>query len=246
LFFSGRIFCGEPVPTSPKNALSLDAFWPGTGNHSAFAAPQALKRIPFRWNRNSLRFSFSGRIFCGEPVPTSPENALKLDPPALEILNNNVTGMRRSKRREGGSYHHCFARDLRVDFRADFSMRKSSSFLPSFNAAASHRGWAPRPAQVSPPGPRYFAGTLRPFIALVRRDELARKPPPPRGPRLASAPRRESCFSRSRRFSVRRLSISPRSVSNPSTSRPLMLIPAISASTNLGMIQSYISADRFT
>ena len=157
--------------------------------------------------------------------------ALKLDPPALEILNNNVTGMRRSKRREGCSYHHCFARDLRVDFRADFSMRKSSSFLPSFNAAASHRGWAPRPAQVSPPGPRYFAGTLRPFIALVRRDEPARKPPTPRGPRLASAPRRESCFSRSRRFSVRRLSISPRSASNPSTSRPLMLIPAISAST---------------
>jgi hypothetical protein len=22
-------------------------------------------------------FSFSGRIFCGEPVPTSPENALR-------------------------------------------------------------------------------------------------------------------------------------------------------------------------
>src|SRR5271157_1794995 len=27
-------------------------------------------------NQNSLWLSFSGRIFCGEPVPTSPENTL--------------------------------------------------------------------------------------------------------------------------------------------------------------------------
>ncbi len=35
-----------------------------------------LERIPFRWNRNLLSLSFGGRVFCGEPVPTSPENAL--------------------------------------------------------------------------------------------------------------------------------------------------------------------------
>ncbi|MGA8157966.1 MAG: hypothetical protein WB822_17555, partial [Rhodoplanes sp.] len=34
------------------------------------AGLEGLERIPFRWNRNSLLFSFSGRIFCGEPVPT--------------------------------------------------------------------------------------------------------------------------------------------------------------------------------
>ncbi len=36
------------------------------------------ERIPFQWKRNSLWLSFSGRIFCGEPVPTSPENALTI------------------------------------------------------------------------------------------------------------------------------------------------------------------------
>ena len=40
-----------------------------------------LERIPFQRNRNSLWLSFSDRICCGEPVPTSPENALVgLDP----------------------------------------------------------------------------------------------------------------------------------------------------------------------
>jgi hypothetical protein len=35
-----------------------------------------LERIPFRWNRNLLYVSLSDRIFCREPVSTSPENAL--------------------------------------------------------------------------------------------------------------------------------------------------------------------------
>src|SRR5262249_49236333 len=55
-------------------------------------------------------------------------------------------------------------------FRADLSIRKSSSFLPLLIAATSQRGFAPRPAQVSPDGPRYFGGTFLPFNAL----------PPPR------------------------------------------------------------------
>ena len=40
----------------------------------------SLERIPFQRNRNSLSLSLSGRIFCGEPVSTSPENALTGDP----------------------------------------------------------------------------------------------------------------------------------------------------------------------
>ena len=43
-----------------------------------------LERIPFQSNRNSLWLSLSGRIFCGEPVPTSPENALILFGTRLE------------------------------------------------------------------------------------------------------------------------------------------------------------------
>src|SRR5262249_48134234 len=62
--------------------------------------------------------------------------------------------------------------DLRFfrPFRADLSIRKSSSFLPPLIAARSQRGFAPRPAQVSPKGPRYFGGTFFPRNAL---------PPPP-------------------------------------------------------------------
>src|SRR5262249_34045996 len=52
--------------------------------------------------------------------------------------------------------------DLRFPrpFRADLSIRKSSSFFPPFIAATSQLGLAPRPAHVSPDGPRYFGGTL--------------------------------------------------------------------------------------
>src|SRR5215510_6953426 len=62
--------------------------------------------------------------------------------------------------------------DLRFfrPFRADLSIRKSSSFLPLLIAATSQRGLTPRPAQVSPEGLRYFGGTFLPFNAL----------PPPR------------------------------------------------------------------
>src|SRR5215467_8186237 len=62
--------------------------------------------------------------------------------------------------------------DLRFfrPFRADLSIRKFSSFFPSLIAATSQRGLAPRPAQVSPDGPRYFGGTFLPLNAL----------PPPR------------------------------------------------------------------
>src|SRR5262245_9909786 len=51
-------------------------------------------------------------------------------------------------------------------FRADLSIKKSSSLFPPFTAATSHLGLAPRPAQVSPKGLRYFGGTFLPFKAL--------------------------------------------------------------------------------
>jgi len=55
-------------------------------------------------------------------------------------------------------------------FRADLSIKKSSSFFPPLIAASSQRALAPRPAQVSPDGPRYFGGTFFPLNEL----------PPPR------------------------------------------------------------------
>src|SRR5262249_16660907 len=62
--------------------------------------------------------------------------------------------------------------DLRFlrSFRADLSIRKSSSFFPPLIAATSQRGLAPRPAQVSLEGLRYFGGTFLPLKTL----------PPPR------------------------------------------------------------------
>src|SRR5262249_49790639 len=62
--------------------------------------------------------------------------------------------------------------DLRFlrPFRADLSIRKSSSFFPPLIAATSHLGFAPRPAQVSPDGLRYFGKTFLPLNTL----------PPPR------------------------------------------------------------------
>src|SRR5262249_20393638 len=62
--------------------------------------------------------------------------------------------------------------DLRFfrPFWTDLSIRKSSSFLPPLIAAISQFGFAPRPAQVSPDGLRYFGGTFLPLNAL----------PPPR------------------------------------------------------------------
>src|SRR5262249_34849986 len=82
--------------------------------------------------------------------------------------------------------------DLRFlrPFRADLSIRKSSSFFPPLIAATSQRGLAPRPAQVSPDGPRYLRGTFFPFNALPR-------------PRTTLAPPntaiRSNCFSSSAR-----------------------------------------------
>src|SRR5262249_57236554 len=55
--------------------------------------------------------------------------------------------------------------DLRLlrRFRADFSIKKSSSFFPPLIASTSHLGFAPRPAQVSPEWLRYFGGAFLPF-----------------------------------------------------------------------------------
>src|SRR5262245_32405881 len=67
-------------------------------------------------------------------------------------------------------------------FRADLSIKKSSSFLPRLMAATSHFGFAPRPAQVSPERLRYFGGTFLPFKTL----------PPPRTTLVT--PKAANCF----------------------------------------------------
>src|SRR5215813_2688569 len=62
----------------------------------------------------------------------------------------------------GDEGHRFDLRFLRP-FRADLSIKKSLSFFPPLIAATSQRGLAPRPAHVSPDGPRYFGGTFLPF-----------------------------------------------------------------------------------
>src|SRR5262249_26787539 len=78
---------------------------------------------------------------------------------------------RRSEDGEGQRFDLRFFRP----FRADLSIKKSSSFFPRLIAATSQRGFAPRPAQVSPDGPRYFGGTILPFKTLP----LPRRPTTP-------------------------------------------------------------------
>src|SRR6266403_5851860 len=62
---------------------------------------------------------------------------------------------------------------------------KSSSFLPVFSAAASHRGLSPRPAHVSAglSGLRYLGGTAP---RTPPRTPLPRGPPAPRRSNLLS------------------------------------------------------------
>src|SRR5262249_32221023 len=88
-------------------------------------------------------------------------------------------------------------------------IRKSSGFLPSLMAACSHLGLAPRPAQVSPFGPRYFGATLRPLRLAPRRRPFPTVPPSP--------PSRASCCFRSCAFSLRILVTSSRNANSAST-----------------------------
>src|SRR5262249_7138225 len=89
--------------------------------------------------------------------------------------------------------------------RADLSIKKSSSFFPRLIAATSQRGFAPRPAQVSPDGPRYFGGTFFPFNAL----------PPPRT--TLETPQAANCCSSSARCLLRVSSTRFRRSISPST-----------------------------
>src|SRR5262245_3033690 len=74
--------------------------------------------------------------------------------------------------------------DLRFlrPFRADLSIRKSSSFFPPLIASTSQRGLAPRPAQVSPDGLRYFGGTFLPSKHFHRLARQPRQLPYPSSP----------------------------------------------------------------
>src|SRR6267142_929088 len=66
---------------------------------------------------------------------------------------------------------------LRILPVAVFSSAKSSNFFPSLIAATSHRGFAPRPAQVLPARSRYFGGTFLPFSDPPRPLPGAMSPP---------------------------------------------------------------------
>src|SRR5215470_10512327 len=91
--------------------------------------------------------------------------------------------------------------DLRFlrPFRADLSIRKSSSFFPPLIAATSHLGFTPRPAQVSPDGLRYLGGTFLPLNVLPRPRTTLRPPT------TAKAVMLSNCFSSSAR-QLRRVS----------------------------------------
>ena len=96
------------------------------------------------------------------------------------------------------------------------------------SSAVSHRGVAPLPAHVSPPGPRYFGGTDLPRIALTR-------PGFPAGRPRFGAPfsSKASCRSKSRPRSRKALSTPARSSSSASTSRFFRAALAISISQRL-------------
>ncbi|MFZ1885237.1 MAG: hypothetical protein WAU53_16940, partial [Rhodoplanes sp.] len=91
--------------------------------------PVTEERISFQWNRNSLSLSLSGRIFCGEPVSTSPENALA----QMAILKLESKTLRRQLPRP----HPCCALSHRIEPREPTVARRLSA--PSFLAGA--RKW---------------------------------------------------------------------------------------------------------
>ena len=53
-----------------------------------------------------------------------------------------------------------------------FPTKKSSAFFPFFNAATSHLGFAPRPAQVLPARSRYLTGAFRPLRGCAAPPDL--------------------------------------------------------------------------
>jgi hypothetical protein len=102
-------------------------------------------------------------------------------------------------------------------------IKNSSSERPSLRSAASHRGVAPRPAQVSPRGPRYFGATFMPRSALARSTRPVGRPG-----RLRPSPSCAIFLCRSRARSVSILSTSLRSSSKADTSMFFKLTAGIS------------------
>jgi hypothetical protein len=84
------------------------------------------------------------------------------------------------RRRRGRTFELVRRPDCVAEDAADLILRDSSARFsaplnfPPFNAAISQRGFAPRPAHVSPERLRYFGGTFLPFKALP----LPRTTPP--------------------------------------------------------------------
>jgi hypothetical protein len=78
-------------------------------------------------------------------------------------------------------WFHFFVPRLVAAFAPDLSIRKSSLLFPLLTASFIQPGVAPRPAHVSPSGPRYFAATFVPF-KLLPRPPLAPLPDEPTEP----------------------------------------------------------------
>src|SRR5262249_29512426 len=77
------------------------------------------------------------------------------------------------------------------------SIKKSSSLFPLLIAATSHFGFAPRPAHVSPFGPRYLGLIFLPFNALPCRPRRILSPPS----KVIALSILASCFCNSTRWS---------------------------------------------
>ena len=119
-----------------------------------------------------------------------------------------------------------FVEDFLPVAGAGAAIKKSSFFAPPLTASVSQRGVAPRPAQVSPPGPRYFGATFRPFKPPRRlRPELARSPPPP--------PSLESWRLRSVALWERAAPMSSRSLSRASTDIEARLLEDLAIAASL-------------
>src|SRR5262249_30849792 len=95
---------------------------------------------------------------------------------------------------------------------ADLSIRNSSGLRPSFTRASSHFGRAPRPAQSSPEGPRYFGATFMPFRGCGRARPARALETPHACPSI-----RFSCVFRSCVFSASMRPMSSRSFKRAST-----------------------------
>ena len=155
-----RAITSSPRSTSSRQSPGWRWFSP------RWAFPQRMKKASMR---------------VGKPITGSAREGLQKMSAGDAMLARDCPG---------GNKSHPFRRLRRERFAAGFFcaaaallIANSSIFRPRLSSAVSHRGLAPRPAHVSPSGPRYFGAT---FIPL-REDRMP--------PLLGALPRNELSFS---------------------------------------------------